>query len=272
MTTKGKLLIVGGAETSTPRLHKYDMLAELLPQDGALEIITTVENTADDLDTIRAHTFGLNDTVSVGRITIRHREDARRPDYIARIKNAGAVIFSGGTEHRLADMLGGSPLAAAIRYRYNTDETFIVAGSSAGARAMAELILHDTVKGRAMCKGDIEVSPGFGFLEHCIIDTQFSKHVCFGRLALAVTMNPGFLGIGLDEDTALIIRNGNEAECRGSGAAILIDSRDIHDTNIAYIETGVPVSVEHLLVHVLVKDTKFLLEEREFVELSEHEH
>ncbi|MEO6302357.1 MAG: hypothetical protein ABIP51_04225, partial [Bacteroidia bacterium] len=70
---------------------------------------------------------------------------------------------------------------------------------------------------------------------------------------------------GLGEDTALIIRKGNEAECRGSGMVVILDGRDISQSNIAYAEAGTPLWAENLRVHILTKGNGFLLHERKFV-------
>jgi cyanophycinase len=76
-------------------------------------------------------------------------------------------------------------------------------------------------------------------------------------------MNPDQLGIGLGEDTALIIKNGYDTECRGSGMVVIIDGRAINQTNITTVQEGEPVYVENLKVHLLVKGCKFSLTSRE---------
>ena len=114
----------------------------------------------------------------------------------------------------------------------------------------------------ALLGSDLHTASGLGLLENCIIDTHFIKRGRFSRLAHAVVINPGNLGIGLGEDTALIITNGCEAECRGSGMVVIIDGAEIEQTNISEVEENAPVYVENFKVHLLVEDCRFNLETR----------
>jgi cyanophycinase len=117
----------------------------------------------------------------------------------------------------------------------------------------------------ALVYRNLLTSSGIGLLNTCIIDTHFIKRGRFGRLAHAIIMNPEQLGIGLGEDTALIIHHGEEAECRGSGMVVIIDGRDIKRTNITNVSEGELVFVEDLRVHLLVKGCKFSLRQRKIL-------
>ena len=117
----------------------------------------------------------------------------------------------------------------------------------------------------AMLKGDVKITSGLGIIDNCIIDTHFVKRGRFGRLAQAIIMNPSYMGIGLGEDTALIIKKGNQAECRGSGMVTIIDGSKIRYTNISFTEEGAPLCVENLKVHILASGNGLNLEERKFI-------
>ena len=101
---------------------------------------------------------------------------------------------------------GGTETVSVIRDRYTHDKDFVVAGTSAGAMAMTKLMIYEGGVHEAILKDDLKMSSGMGIFDTCIIDTHFIKRGRFGRLAHAITMNPESLGVGLGEDTALIIK------------------------------------------------------------------
>lgn len=114
----------------------------------------------------------------------------------------------------------------------------------------------------ALIEQDLKTSSGLAFIQNCIIDTHFIKRGRFARLAHAIIINPDQLGVGLGEDTALIIKNGSEAECRGSGMVVIIDGKHIRQTNITAVRDNEPVYVENLKVHLLVKGCRFSIKTR----------
>ncbi len=110
------------------------------------------------------------------------------------------------------------------------------------------------------------MNDGLGFIDGLIVDTHFVKRGRFGRLAHAVARMPNArVGIGLGEDAAMIITNGNEAKCVGSGMVIVIDGSDIGATNIANADDITPIAIENLKVHILAEGCKYLITERKFV-------
>jgi cyanophycinase len=194
--------------------------------------------------------------------TVRKPKD---PRMIKRIEKASAVYFSGGDQFRLATILGSTEIADIIIKKYQKDASFIIGGTSAGAMAMSTVMIYRGDSTKALLKGEVQITSGLGLIEHCIIDTHFINRGRFGRLAEAVIMNPSCIGFGLGEDTALVIRNGNEAQCMGSGMVVVIDGQHLAHTNIAYVEDGTPVCAENLKVHILTKGNGFLLKERKFM-------
>jgi len=275
---KGKLLIIGGAEdkgeadSERPRsraFRHYEILGELLPPDNrkdhTIEVVTTASNEPLEMGRMYIRAYEKAGFQNVGHISIDNKDEARDAANIKRIEKAHAVLFSGGDQFRLATILGGTEFMEAVTQKYRHDKDFIVAGTSAGAMAMSRLMIYRSEHNEAMLKGDVKITSGFGIIDNCIIDTHFVKRGRFSRLAQAVITNPTCIGIGLGEDTALIIRKGNETECRGSGMVVIIDGREIGHTNIAYSDEQTPICVEHLKVHVLARGNGFLLKERRFI-------
>lgn len=277
---KGTLILIGGAEDRgnneiaiqkrNKQFVHFEILKELLPtkkknKKHILEIITTASEDPNGVMETYSHAFkevGFNE---VGYINLQSNPPAHNPEIIKRINNAHAVLFSGGNQFRLSTVIGNTDIVDVIMKRYYDDPNFIVAGTSAGAMAAASLMIYEGQNDEAILKDTVKLSSGLGFINHCIIDTHFVKRARFGRLAEALLMNPSCIGIGLGEDTALTIKKGNEAQCTGSGMVIILDGRDISHTNISYAETGTPLCIENLRVHILAKGNGFLLKERKFV-------
>jgi len=276
---KGKLLLIGGAEDKQghpdPEIsdmnrafQPLEILSQLVPEEGSMkitEIITTASAEPDRVEETYRKAFANVNFHNVQFIHIANHTEADNPEFVERIRNAYAVFFSGGDQFRLATILGDSLVVEAIQERYWGDSTFILAGTSAGAMAISELMIYEGIKNEAMLAGAVTMSSGLRFISGCIIDTHFVKRGRFERLAQSLVMNPTCIGIGIGENTALLIREGNKAECRGSGMVTIIDGKNIGHTNVAYAEKNVPLSVEGLIVHILSPGSRFLLTERRFV-------
>jgi cyanophycinase len=209
--------------------------------------------------------FGKLGLQNVGHMRIRSREEV--PEYLERLKDCDAVMFSGGNQLRLSSIFGGTEFLDILQKRYQTED-FIIAGTSAGAMAMSNNMIYEGNAGRAHLKGEVRMTSGLGFLNHVIIDSHFDKRGRFARLAQAVAANPGAMGIGLGEDTGVVVRHGTQIEAIGSGAVTIVDGRNVVHNNIADIDFGMPISVEGLVVHIMSKGNVFDLATKSFVEYA----
>jgi cyanophycinase len=125
-------------------------------------------------------------------------------------------------------------------------------------------MIYEGSSHEALLKGEIKITSGLGLIDHVIVDTHFVQRGRIGRLFQAVVSNPKTLGIGLGEDTGLLVTEGNSMEALGSGLVILVDGRNISDTNITDVSIGEPISIKNLVVHVMSKSDKYLLKEHQF--------
>jgi cyanophycinase len=278
MNPKGKLIIIGGAEDKggedTPEIRKengrfehFEILKILLPKkkNKKLGIITTASEAPEKIKPGYTRAFKEVGYQHIDFLNIKSKEEARDEKNLKRIDECGAVLFSGGDQFRLSTIIGGTLLGEKLKEKYFHDENFTVAGTSAGAMALTEVMIYEGGKSEALIATETKTCAGLGFINRCIIDTHFIKRGRFGRLAHAVTINPNELGIGLGEDTALLIENGTEGTCFGSGMVVVIDGTDIRHTNIMETYTGEPVFVDHLVVHLLIKGCRFSLKTREMI-------
>jgi cyanophycinase len=173
-------------------------------------------------------------------------------------------MFSGGNQLRLAATFGGTQFLRILLERYEK-ESFVIAGTSAGAMAMSNTMIYEGNATRAHLKGEVKITTGLGFIDDVIIDSHFEKRGRFGRLSQAVASNPACIGIGLGEDTGMLITDGGKMEAIGSGLVIIIDGQDIQHCNIADIPEGNPISIENLKVHFCEKGNGYDLQARKFV-------
>ncbi len=148
-------------------------------------------------------------------------------------------------------------------------DDFLVAGTSAGAMVMSSVMIGRGGREEALFNKDLDMRPGLGLIDSCIVDTHFIKRGRFSRLAHAIIKNPEKLGIGLGEDTAMLIKDGNVGECRGSGMVVIIDGDEISETNIDKVSENAPIFVENLKVHLLVKGCVFSLEDRKLLKAKD---
>lgn len=278
---KGKLIAIGGAEDKgtnldTGEIHRRNLnffelgiLRRIAEETGGLdskiEVITTASTIPHEVGENYIKAFSRIGCNNVDVMNIRTREDATKMEYLKRLEQCDAIMFSGGNQMRLTAIFGGTKLLATLHQRYR-NEKFIVAGTSAGAMAMSNTMIYEGVPSRAHLKGEVKITTGLCLVENVIIDSHFEKRGRFVRLAQAVASNPACIGIGLGEDTGMLISHGNRMEAIGSGLVIIVDGHDIVHSNIADIPQGNPITVENLKVHFCAKGNGFLVNDRKFIE------
>lgn len=277
---KGKLIAIGGAEDKGTDLEKGEIhrnnlnffelgiLRRVVEEAGGpnarIEVITTASMIPYEVGENYLNAFGKIGCTNIGLLHIRTRQDAMKDEYVERIRHCDAVMFSGGNQLRLSATDGGTEFLSILKKRY-LEENFVIAGTSAGAMAMSNTMIYEGNATRAHLKGEVKITTGLGFINTVIIDSHFEKRGRFTRLAQAVAANPGCIGIGLGEDTGMLITEGNKMEAIGSGLVIIIDGHDMLHSNIADIPDGNPISLENLKVHFCEKGNGYLIKERKFL-------
>lgn len=278
---QGKLFAIGGAEDKGNELEKGEIfknnlnffelgiLKRIINEAGGpdirMEVITTASMIPNLIGENYLDAFGKIGCMNVGLLHIRNRADAMEEEYIGRIKNCSAVLFTGGNQLRLSSTFGGTEFLEILLQRYTDDKNFVVAGTSAGAMAMSNTMIYEGNATTAHLKSEVKITTGLGFMDDVIFDSHFEKRGRFGRLAQAIASNPSAIGIGLGEDTGMFIKDGNILEAIGSGLVMIVDGHEIRHNNIADIPDGNPISVENIKVHFCEKGNGYLLKERKFV-------
>ncbi len=195
-------------------------------------------------------------------LDIRSKADSEKQASIDLIKAANCVMFSGGDQSKITDKIGGTTIHEILVDRYKNEDGFVIAGTSAGAMMMSQEMIAGGSASEAFIKGAVTMYKGLALIPELIIDTHFIKRGRFGRISEAVAQFPKLVGLGLAEDTGLIIKNGS-LEVIGSGMVIIFDGRKLKHNNHKVLKEGTPMSLTNLKTHILSNGDRFNIENKE---------
>ncbi len=258
--TRGWIIPVGGAEVKENNPQILSRFVELC--GGANARIAIIPSASRLLETGPKYerifmALGAESAVSVDFET---RKDASDPKRLAVLDGVSGIFFTGGSQLRLATLLGGTPVAKRVR-ELNAHGVH-VCGTSAGASFMSEHMIAFGEEGSTPIAGNVRLAPGLGLTNRFIIDQHFRQRDRLGRLTAALAYNPFAIGIGLDEDSAAFISPEQELEVGGSGAVTVVDATDLEFSSMDQVDEGSPVCMLGLRVHILVAGSTFNLHTR----------
>lgn len=254
----GHLVIIGGGED---RKHDMHILARFVELSGGAEarivVITAASQIGDEMWKIYDDAFGALGVRQRRHLELNSRQDANSEETVRMVVEATGIFMTGGDQKRLLALIGGTALDAemhaALKLRGAT-----IGGTSAGASAMSG---HMLAQGRTDLlpeKGSVSLGAGLGFLHRVIVDQHFSERQRLSRLLSIVAANPYLQGIGIDEDTALVIERGVGIEVLGEGAVTVVDGRTMI-TNLAEIKDRATPELIDVRLHLLPSGTKYCL-------------
>jgi cyanophycinase len=262
--TPGKLLLIGGNEDKAGELRILRTLAaEAGGADARIEIITTASSEPERTWQAYEQAF---ERIGVGYAKPMHiatRAQAEAPELIERIAKSTAILFTGGDQLRITSILDATPVAEAVRRHFFDDGGF-VAGTSAGAAAMTSTIIYHGESPEALRKGAVMMTGGLALISNAVIDTHFMTRGRIGRLIHVVTGSPRLIGVGLGEDTGVLLTEGTRFKVVGSGLVIVVDGASVGYTNVSDVEPMEVFSVENVRLHVLSSGAGFDLAARAF--------
>lgn len=288
MTVRGTLIPIGGnedkgierSEIYTLEYIQEGILARVVKESGGKDafivLVPTASSIPDEVSANYIEAFGKLGCKNIHIMDIRKREDALKPIYLELLKKADCVMFSGGDQSKITQYIGGTKLHKLIIDRYKNDD-FVIAGTSAGAMCMSQEMITGGSSTEAFIKGAVGMNEGMGFVPQLIIDSHFIRRGRFGRLAEAVARFPDHIGIGLAEDTGIVIKDCNQCEVIGSGMVIIFDPRKLKHNNEKDLETGSPMSLTNLKTHILANGDRFDIKEKKVkispihIRVNEHE-
>ncbi len=271
---KGILIPIGGNEDKGHREDErtglefisegilWHVLNEAGGVNANIVVIPTASSVPVEVGQNYIDAFAKLKANNVQVLDIRTNEQAESAQSLEALRTADCVMFSGGNQSKISDIIGGTLFHDILLNRYKNEAGFVIAGTSAGAMAMASQMIAGGSSTESFVKGAVLMKSGLGLIPELTIDTHFIKRGRFGRLAEAVAKHPSILGIGLAEDTGLIIKNCNTFEVIGSGMVIIFDPRKLKHNNEEILEEGTPMSLTNLKTHVLANGDKFNIKKK----------
>jgi cyanophycinase len=222
-------------------------------ENPAIEIITTASSEGDEMFKTYKEVFAELKITNIGHIHHATREEVTADKSLpGKVNKADAFFFSGGDQLLLTSLYGGSDFLTRLKERYIAAPV-VIAGTSAGAMALSTPMIYAGNKEKQQLTGKIKITTGLEFLKDVCIDTHFVDRGRFIRMAQVIATNPSSIGIGIEEDTAIIVRKGTEAEIIGTGTVIVIDGFSISASNVTEFDTGERVSIQNMRVHIYSK-------------------
>ncbi len=260
--TRGALLPIGGAmDLHRKRLIVQRFCALAGGADARIIIIPTASELPNGGEEYIDVFSGESGSRQVHVLPLRSRADALDPDHEAEIGEATGIFLTGGNQLKFTAMLGGTPIATAIR-RANA-RGVPVAGTSAGASAMSAHMIAGGAKGLVPRYGMVQFAPGLGLNNRVVIDQHFGARHRLGRLITAVSFNPYLIGLGLDENTAAEIDDDHLMRVVGEGSVTVVDGSTISHSNVHQLRPGQRATIIGVQLHVLTGGWGYDLIKRE---------
>jgi cyanophycinase len=264
---KGTLIPIGGNEDKgmgenemyTLEFLKEGILSHVVRESGGkkarIVVIPTASSIPKEVGENYLHAFDKLGCDHVEVIHIKSRDDSDKKAFVKLIEEANCVMFSGGDQSNIVNRIGGTRMHEILLDRYR-NEDFVIAGTSAGAMCMSSEMIAGGSSTESLFKGAVRMRDGMGFVPELIIDSRF------GRLAEAVAKFPNLIGVGLAEDTGIVIKNCNDFKVIGSGMVVIFDGSTLSHNNEEILEMGTPMSMGNLVVHILSNSDQFVINER----------
>ena len=273
MKVKGTLIPIGGnedkggddAEQYQLEFIEEGILSRVVRESGGnnadIVVVPTASSIPEKVGKNYIEAFGRLGCRNIEVLDIRRRNQSEEARNIALVEQASCMMFSGGNQSKITAKIGGTTIHSILKERFRT-ENLVIAGTSAGAMCMSEEMITGGSSQEAFVKGAVKMDKGMGFLPDLVIDSHFIRRGRFGRLAEAVAKFPKLIGVGLAEDTGLVIKNCKTFEVIGSGMVILFDPRKLKHNNQRILQEGTPMSLTHLRTHVLANGDRFNITKR----------
>lgn len=250
------LIIIGGAEDKYGKRDILKFLCEKLKDNEELTVVTTATEVPEETGNMYKEIFRELNVSHVNILNIQSRAEANNKTNVEIVKKSSLIYFSGGDQLRLTSLLGGTPVFSELRKKFQEGITF--AGTSAGACVMSDTMIVTGPDDESPRKCTLKMAPGFGFMKGVLIDMHFAQRGRIGRLLCGVAENPESIGIGIDEDTAIVVSS-ESFRVIGKGAVYVVSGRDISDTNVTVQYPEEILSIFNVKLHVLKQDDSFNL-------------
>lgn len=264
VASPGALYLIGGAEDKLGRRTVLSHFVAACRGDApTIAVIPTASSLGQDIVDMYA---ALLTRLGAGRVVAvqpETREAADDPDLVRPLEHVDGIFLTGGNQLKLASIVNGTALAEAITTAHRAG--VVVGGTSAGASYQSEYMVAFGGGGSTPRQRMTQMSAGLGLIPGCVVDQHFSQRNRYGRLISLVAQSPNLLGIGVDEDTAAVVRDQTMLEVVGSGVVTLVDGRQMR-TSAHAAKRAKPLLVSDARFHILPQGAVFDLRSRSLVE------
>jgi cyanophycinase len=258
---RGLLFIIGGGEDKE---GDCTILAEFVRLAGGkqarLVVMTVATDAPEEVGKEYQQVFRRLGAKKVSVVDVSARSDASDKKLLATLEQATGVFFTGGDQLHVTSLIGGSEMDLLLHELY--ERGVIIAGTSAGAAMMSNSMFVSGSGEQNPRLESLQLGPGVEFLLGGVIDTHFSQRGRHGRLISAIAQYPHDLGIGIDENTALVVKDG-EFEVIGEGAVTVIDAGGLTYTNVPDLKANEGLALYNVKLHVLPAGHRFSMSERQ---------
>ncbi len=263
---KGHLIIIGGHEDKEgERVILQEVCRKASNGKGRLVIVTVATQLPEESATEYVSIFKELGVKEIEVLDIRERQEAYDDARVQKMVGAKVVFFTGGDQLRITSQIGDSPVYRCMKEIFEAGGT--IAGTSAGAAALPETMLISGPNDESNEISALGMAPGLALIDNVVIDTHFAERGRMGRLIGAVAQNPRNLGLGIDEDTAIVVEHGNGFQVIGSGAVYVVDGMDVSWSSLSEQNPEGILNIYDIKLHVLGRDARYdLLARRPLVE------
>jgi len=269
---QGTLVVIGGKENkgeNAPENKKKPadfIKLEVLEtfknathkREPVIEVVTTASAEGPESFQDYQRVFEKIGINKIGHMHHNTREEVLQDPMLERLKTADGIFFSGGDQLKLTAFYGGTQFLTYLKQRY-ISEAFTIGGTSAGAMALSTPMIYAGNQEVQELGGEIKVTTGLEFLKDVCIDTHFVHRGRFVRMAQVVVTNPTCIGIGIEEDTAILVKEGVEMQVKGTGLVIVIEGFSISTSSIKEFSEDKPVTARDLKVHLLADGDTYII-------------
>lgn len=259
--SQGPLVIIGGAED---REGDCLVLREFVRRAGGIKakiVVLTAATTAPrEVGETYINAFGRIGAEDVQVIDTEHPEDGDRQEAVEKVQQATGIFFTGGDQARIIELVKGTRVDQAIRQRHA--EGAVVGGTSAGAAMMPDIMIIEGDSATNPRVDAVSMGPGMGFLPGIAVDQHFSQRGRLGRLISALVQQQAILGLGIDEDTAVIVE-GNQLEVVGQGSVTVVDETAATHNNLDRLLKSEGLAICGVKLHILPAGYRFDLQTKQ---------
>lgn len=255
-TPKGKLFIIGGGDRSDALMKQVLSVADLSKKDYIVVLPMSSEEPDSSFIFFKTQMVKLTPHPIV--MLNFNKETAQNKRLTDSLQKAKLIFISGGDQTRFMHIVQNTPIKTAIQKAYENGST--ISGTSAGAAVMSEKMITGNQKLQKEYSGtfdnirydNLETAEGLGLLKTAIIDQHFLKRNRYNRLLSALVEFPALTGIGIDESTAIIVRN-NQIEIAGESEVIVVRN----PKGILKSKNNNLISIENLQMSIYTAGQKF---------------